>query len=83
MLVLICIFFALGVGTLLYATDIFGYSAQVNEHIKDLKSGRTLNKKEKEELYYFKLINAARIFALFCLLAGTLLLAIYLLGKSI
>ncbi|MGN8033383.1 hypothetical protein ACTJKS_27750 [Pseudomonas sp. 22189] len=67
----------IGVGIILYASDVFGYSKSVKSEIARLKSAEAPNKEQRHKLIYYKSTFTARVAGSIAAIAGLIIIAIF------
>ncbi|MBP5954021.1 hypothetical protein [Pseudomonas sp. P42] len=67
----------IGLGIILYASDVFGYSKSVKLEISRLKSAEAPNKEQRHKLMYYKSAIAARVIGGIAIAVGLIIIAIF------
>ncbi len=69
-----CALLVIGVGLILYVSDLFGYSKSVKAERSRLMSAQVLTKKQRNERWYYQWAGAARVVGWIAIAVGLLLL---------
>lgn len=69
-----CALLVLGLGLIVYVSDMFGYSKSVKAERSRLMSAEELTKEQRSELRYYQWAGAARVVGWIAIAVGLLLL---------
>lgn len=67
----------IGVGLILYVSDMFGYSRSVNAERAKLKSAQLLTKEQRDNRRYYQWAGAGKVVGGLAIAAGLLILAVF------
>lgn len=67
----------IGVGLILYVSDMFGYTRSVKAERAQLKSAQMLTREQRDKRRYYQWAGAARVIGGLAIAAGLLILAVF------